>query len=479
MIDFIKINVQIDCNKWLDNPLLNFKAELDLKTAEIKEKFVAIAYGLKFVIKIYKNKTSKCTVYGSLHYFFNGGLHNTNDFTYEDVINIFKVLESNYDIPKESQVVNFEYGLNIELPTYLTVKQYLNGIIAHRTINNSLSPFTIAPSRLLSLGKVVYRTNYHIKAYDKGLQSKLDSKYLLRTEIKVMHKRYLEQTGLKDKDKPFTISKLTDLETFKKLSELLIGEYKRMLYIDVKPMQCRQLTQKQQLRLLAFSTPQYWEKQTEKTRTRKIISFKNILSKVSDNSIQNEVIDILSNKLKSLMNNHTYEMTALKKVLKTTSNVVGAKLDKGLNINNNNKRVCLICGNDISSKKGTAKFCCKKCRDKKAYNNRKEKRHNIIKHETIILNSIKDKINYLNTSSFYYMNKGKQRRIKVNVNSLNSGTMPYKKRRKVVSLDIIINDIKYNLTKNRAKELLKIIIYNNENMKHETSIKTSNQYFKK
>lgn len=172
-IDFIKCKV-------IGLSLDHFKQNMNLIEYESKkENKSKYLYYSKDNIKIkYFVDSGLITLSGSLHKYFNDGLHNHNQFTYENYLNALERLKNEFAVsPENLYIQTLEYGVNLKPP--IRTKKILDNLLMHRhtkaesPINNKRGYY-----------KQFKHDKYIIKAYDKRKQFKLNSE-LMRFEIKV------------------------------------------------------------------------------------------------------------------------------------------------------------------------------------------------------------------------------------------------------------------------------------------------------
>jgi hypothetical protein len=129
MLDFLKIAIfdSTEIEKIWNNPLLEYFSE--------KKKRISIDEVTQKNIKSYKNmmfeKHQNCLIItGSIHKFFNEGIHNANDFSFVNSIKTVLHLaeKSSLDLTK-CIIQNLEFGLNILPKT--TTNNILNWLKYH------------------------------------------------------------------------------------------------------------------------------------------------------------------------------------------------------------------------------------------------------------------------------------------------------------------------------------------------------------
>ncbi len=249
MIDFVKAKCNyIRADEWKNNEKLSFVAAVELRTGEILDvPLVANYNGLKFLLTPAKKLPGHyyCEIEGSLHKFFNGGLHNLNDFSITDIHQTLITLKDEFGIiPEQTTIHNLEFGLNILID--IPADQFLKGIICMPN-----KEFTVLDIKKLKIGKVCQRSEYSIKLYDKGLQSNQPVDNLLRVEVKVKKMRYLAKAGIT------TLSSICDPSSLEQLGKILTDHFKEIIFYDGSIPPAR-LTPRQRIKLAQFTNPKVW-----------------------------------------------------------------------------------------------------------------------------------------------------------------------------------------------------------------------------
>lgn len=112
MIDFVKIvltNRTLINKVWKNENLIFHSDQSRRYNDEIRAYRKKKYRGLLFTLF-----ADKLEITGSLHYYFNNGVHNTNDFSFPNCIRIIYELQSVFDLNlHECLIVNLEFGLNI------------------------------------------------------------------------------------------------------------------------------------------------------------------------------------------------------------------------------------------------------------------------------------------------------------------------------------------------------------------------------
>jgi hypothetical protein len=193
----------------------------------------------------HKNGVTKFS--GSIHKYFNGGVHNHNDFTFTNICDVLNELITDFKInPKTSVLNNVEFGVNVIVP--FNVDELLNRLIAYRG-----QPF----NRDKEKGKSYYQcelSEYILKIYNKGLQYN-QPENILRFEIKVIRMRYLRSKGVE-------IYNLQDLQNhgiYEPLGSLLSSTFNDILF-DEPTINQDELSHSERDFYLKGNNPRYWTK---------------------------------------------------------------------------------------------------------------------------------------------------------------------------------------------------------------------------
>jgi hypothetical protein len=229
-IDFIKSEIiNFDINVLLNNSLLNFTRPVNEDTGdlEISEKIMG---RIKLIPRIAKHKDLTFKVYdngkiylsGSLHKYFNEGLHNYNDFTFDNYLMALKELEINFGItPENIRIQTLEYGINITPP--IDTNTILKYCFVHG--RNKLTD-TIPYSK--GRYKQAHYQKYVFKLYNKKLQYEKDFKIdseIFRIEIKQTNWSEYRKIGI------FTLSEFNNFDKFN-FVENLIEQWERVIFYN-------------------------------------------------------------------------------------------------------------------------------------------------------------------------------------------------------------------------------------------------------
>ena len=279
-----------------NNPLLDFYDTINLTTGEMKtinrngNKVTpsknASYKGLEF--KIYD--TGTITISGSLHKYWNNGVHNYNDFDNNAVLFVLNDLKAKFNIdPSKCILKCLEIGVNITPP--IPTNEILDNCLMHKT-----KPFEYQKNSDEGKYKQVQHSQYIIKIYNKALHYKskgFDVKTeIMRFEIKYTKMQKLNAKGI------FSLQDLINygLHNFK---VEVLNEWQNVLFYD-NTIQIDHLTTKLRRAVLEYSNPNYWTGLLSNKQTKNYTYHKNQLKKIIENDsnkIQDLIAEIMSKKI--------------------------------------------------------------------------------------------------------------------------------------------------------------------------------------
>ncbi len=368
MFDFVKTNIRnITPGDLINNPLLNFNITVDCEGV-IKNR-IAEYNNLKFKI-IDENYIN---INGSVHKYFNGGIHNHNDFTISNFLEVCSDLSIKFDLnPFLTHLHNLEFGVNVILP--FNTNDVLNSIISYKGKEYEIERFN-------GKGYLIRFTfdHYDLKIYNKGFQYQQD-KNILRFEIKVKKMEYF-------KKRKINILKFSDIlytENYGKLKKCLLMAFKGVLMYD-NSIGLKGLKQREKTVLINGKNPKYWielkelGKEIKKIRNR----FNELVLKYGKQNLKETIYNLIENKINEIIKIDTstdqkiteylnqFHIQTLPKVTVFESAEIKSNYPQS---NSSNKgliegvfdRYCSTCGRDISNQKKGSVFCSEKLYGKQA-----------------------------------------------------------------------------------------------------------------
>ena len=219
---------------------------------------------------------------GSLHYFYNDGKHNYNDFTFnnlqETLYRLSKLL--NTELHKII-LLNIEFGVNLN-PLF-KAKNITDNVLLHRT-KEFLKPYDFNYKRAT-------HQRFWIKVYDKGTQFKRQEN-ILRIELKYKKMIDLNKIGL------FTFEDLTNPNLYNNLLDILISKWNECILYDytIKEYNLKPHLQK---KILEYQNTNYWLRLSNQERTRQKKTLKELSINYGTN-IQKQVSELILTKWNSL-----------------------------------------------------------------------------------------------------------------------------------------------------------------------------------
>lgn len=267
MVDYFNSIIRNLSSKKLEaNPLLIFEQRnvstegvmfptLNNKKEHLKDKNGKLLYkapykranfkGLEF--KIYES--GLITLSGSLHKYWNDGVHNYNDFNLEAFSWVLNDLKTKFEIDTEHCILKcLEIGINIKPP--IRTNDILENCLLHKT-----HPFEWQKNSDEGKYKQVKHSQYIIKIYNKALHY-ISKGFEILTEIMRFEIKYTKMEKL-NKVGVFTLKDLENygLHNFK--NELL-KEWQNVLFYDNTTRIDTLCSESKKETFLRYSNPNYW-----------------------------------------------------------------------------------------------------------------------------------------------------------------------------------------------------------------------------
>lgn len=300
MYDGIKIDCQVtDPRKW--NTSLNSIGQYDEMTGEVLPFAQAKACGLSF-LKTQSPSGTKHTIQGSIHRFARNGGENNDDFNIVEVANTIDTLKNKFGVnPDKSKIINFEFGVNINLPEGITAGEYQKYLVS---ISNH--GFDKMNTRRDKVGYIAEFDEYSIKIYDKGYQSGSGEQQQLRVEVKVLRTRWLEQFGIIKKGEPLYLSRLLDKAMIKQFGNILEQKISSLICVP-RNLDVKKLTNKEEKTFLECRDARSWEEWNSKKRASKQQQLEKIFVKVNQQNPVDVLVRLVNEKWHQLSH---YKVTA-------------------------------------------------------------------------------------------------------------------------------------------------------------------------
>ncbi|MCZ2084731.1 MAG: hypothetical protein LC112_10710 [Flavobacteriales bacterium] len=292
----------------------------------------------------------------SPHYHYNNYLHNGNDFppqicieTVSDMLRYVSVKPDEMDTLK---VVNIEFGLNLIPET--NIQNLITNILFSKK-----TPFII-PKKENGFFKITNATAYkQIKAYAKGLQFTDFPQYginanTFRFEVKSKKSVNIKKYGID------TIADLLKIDIYRRLGQELLNEWENVLLTTSTP-DLSTLKPSDVLFVQKANKKDFWtgligefhrdKFAREKAKYYKILTGKNNLH----TQIKGQIIDKLLQ-----FENVAYfpQKTPINSGKDKNAKLHLKEINGQFATNEENNRLCLVTGLDISMQKKTSKYLC-------------------------------------------------------------------------------------------------------------------------
>ena len=279
-IDFLKCKILDDelIQQVWDNPLLEFDSKYEKRYDDVVYEVVT----RKFENLFFAKHQNRLEISGSIHYFFNDGLHNANDFYIEDCIETINHIRDVFNLDLEKCfLVNLEYGVNI-LPSIPISKLMLN-LIYHEK-----HPFirSMEYDEYRIAGNSTYK---QAKAYNKGVQfPQYCNPNTFRFEIKTGQAKFIKRLGL------LSLKDLTNADNYDSLITSLLKEWDNILLFD-----------KSKNSDIKFLNTHFWEETIlAKNRNKFCLQKKQYYEKLGADNLHTNIRKIIERKTKYLKSVH-------------------------------------------------------------------------------------------------------------------------------------------------------------------------------
>lgn len=306
MIDFIKISTTaFDSISLFKSPLLHFTGLTDLDTNEIvvndygTKKYIASYKGLKITVYDNVNKKLTLSIKGSIHKFFNNGVHNYDDFIYENLTaSIDKLGELFFFNPDNIIISYLEDGVNINPP--IETLKILNGLLSHQ--NKRFKSISMDDAEYYQ----AEHCNYYLKAYDKAKHYRAKG-YLIDGDILRVELKYkkmndlitlLQKRGILKRDY-MVLSDLKNIDVLVALGELLVKKWNEILFYDCT-ISKKKLSKSKIRKLDALQNINRWEELTKQQKFKERTLLKELVKNHSQ-QVQLQISNLIQEKIQSLL----------------------------------------------------------------------------------------------------------------------------------------------------------------------------------
>ena len=275
-IDFLKCKILDEelINQVWKNPLLEFESKYEKRYDDVIYEVVTRKFENLFFVK----HQNRLEISGSIHYFFNDGLHNANDFYIEDCIETVNHIQDIFNLDLEKCfLVNLEYGVNI-LPS-IPISELMLNLIYHEK-----HPFirSMEYDEYRIAGNSTYK---QAKTYNKGVQfPQYCNPNTFRFEIKTGQAKFIKRLGL------LNLNDLTNADNYNSLLASLLKEWDNILLFD-----------KSKKIDIKFLNTHFWEETIlAKNRNKFCLQKKQYYEKLGTDNLHTNIRKIIERKIKYL-----------------------------------------------------------------------------------------------------------------------------------------------------------------------------------
>lgn len=242
--------------------------------------YTAKYYGLVITI----SPSGLVRIRGSLHKFYNEGLHNYDDFNITKLNDTIIHLKDNFNIdPLLATIHEIEFGFNVILPYSAT--DFVDNIISYK--GKSFNSKYDGQYKECELHQLL------LKFYNKGLQYS-QQENILRAELKIK-----KMAGYKGG--PLVLNDLLSRPTWEASASQLLGCYNQIIMNDVID---RALLNDHQKQLYEFGTnPNNWTSKKLSNQSRYIHKqqFNEIIDQQGQCQYKQQVYDLMTDKYNELV----------------------------------------------------------------------------------------------------------------------------------------------------------------------------------
>lgn len=237
-------------------------------------------------LKIKISPSGTVILNGSLHKYWKE--ENYSDFSHSDLIECIKKLSSELEFnPQKARVQNIEFGVNIN-PLF-NAYDFCESVLAHK--NKSLNTFQ---NKGIQIGFVCKRSQYSVKAYDKGRLEYTKHENILRFEIKTHKMYFIKEAKIK------TLSDVTNKDCLAALGDIMKKIYADLIILD--QVNKSKLSIEENKIFNECSNPKNWVKLKRQDRCKKKKLLNAIIEKHGLNQWNGKAAQMINDKWNMLFN---------------------------------------------------------------------------------------------------------------------------------------------------------------------------------
>lgn len=228
-------------------------------------------------------------VRGSIHKYFNNGLHNYNDLTLIDFIRTIDDLGKTLNInPSAIQISRVEFGVNVDIN--INVDQFISYVLMYSNIVPTMT----------SKGIVFQLDAYDVKLYNKKLKGFNDR---LRVEVAVKRARHRNAIIKEYARYCNTLDDLTNTNIWRAFANELVRVFDDILIVDKESIDYANLSANEVEILSKGLNPFHWKSfSNRQTRANHFERFLSVVNSRGGNNTKESVKRAIQSKTNELIN---------------------------------------------------------------------------------------------------------------------------------------------------------------------------------
>lgn len=231
-----------------------------------------------------RNQSGNHSITGSIHKFYNEGIHNADDFTLGKAKLCFNYLYDNFLInPSITKPNSVEFGVNIQLPFNPDIA--LQSILLYKNKTGDRGKDNIS----------FHFETYYLKVYSKsaiGSSNLFQSGNILRIEIHVNKMRFFERYKLKFD----VLSDIVTEDAFVHFEQILKNAVSDCIMGYLTEQDINNLTEEQSSFYYKYTNPNYLLKLQGSTKHRGINKLEEFISEHSSVNLKELLINLIQDK---------------------------------------------------------------------------------------------------------------------------------------------------------------------------------------
>lgn len=240
-------------------------------------------------------QSKKVKIRGNLHYYFNQGKHNANDFYFQNVCECINEICAILHIsPNKTFLRGFEFGVNINLA--FPLKMLFESLLCLKNVNVKKKEDTNIDFYVFEFKQ------YYLKFYDKGAMADIEKKPILRFEVHVSKMQWIQKYIPTIQ----TLADLQNINNFHVLQKILLELVKDVLIIE--QMETLTMKKSEQTSWQNLTEKRNWIGLSPEQRRNKKKSFETMTTKFKTSSYKEDLYKLIFQKTDELLYNNTIKL---------------------------------------------------------------------------------------------------------------------------------------------------------------------------